>query len=98
MIAVGNLDTGMEVLYQECKVEGFFPIYRIDYQTFGTSTPCSFLQVGPHPTYAAIRVTDCMGGTIDQPYAAVAVVNPDATCNPGPTASSTWGRVKALYR
>ncbi len=97
MLAVGDLYTGIEVSYMECKV-GTFPIYRIDYQTFGTSAPCSFLQVGPHPTYAAVRVIDCVGGITDQPYVIVAVVNPDATCNPGPTASSTWGRVKALYR
>ena len=97
MVAVGDIDTGIEVAYNECKA-GFFPIYRIDYQTYGTSAPCSYLQVGPHPTYVAVRFIDCVGGITDQPMLAVAVVNPDQTCNPGPTASSTWGRVKALYR
>ena len=97
MFALGDLDGGVAVAYQECKV-GSFPVYRIDYVAFGTSASCSFLRVAPHPTDGAMLLADCLGMVTRRFSSIDAFVNGDVTCYPGPTASSTWGRVKALYR
>jgi hypothetical protein len=99
MFALGDLDTGVAVAYQECKV-GSFPVYRIDYQALGTSAACSFLRIVPSQMSVppAIWLADCSTNATIRNYSAIAIVNPDGTCNPNPVAPSTWGRVKALYR
>ena len=99
MLALGDLDTGVSVAYQECRI-GTFPIYRIDYQALGTSAACSFLRIEPDQTSVppGVYLYDCNVNMTIRSHGAFAIVNVEPICNPGPVAPSTWGRVKALYR
>lgn len=99
MSAVGTSPNGIAINYQACR-SGDVSILRVTYQLFGTSSQCSFLQASAYPGIDFIEAMDCSfdshavaGGTI--------VVNPNETCpcpEPVPVQTSTWGRVKALYR
>lgn len=99
MFAVGTSPDGMTIGYQACRT-GDVPVLRITYQLFGTSSPCSSLQVAAYPDIGFIETSNCSfeifmveGGSI--------VVNADDSCPcqmPVPVKQTTWGAVKAIYR
>lgn len=72
-------------------------LLEVTYSVFGTSDDCSFLEIASHPDYGIVYVQDCEF----EPISAVGgklTINPNESCSPLPVESSTWGKVKALYR
>jgi hypothetical protein len=96
---LGTSPTGIQIAYGTC-LEGPTLVLEVTYSVFGTSEPCSYLEVGAHPEM------DCGGPyTEGCPYFEMETgiggrltINPTPQCSPAPVEPSTWGRVKALYR
>ena len=106
-LAIGNVETGVEVVYVGCKPLPWV-IYQIDYLGLGTSAACSKIVPAPHHEDSMIEAIDCNGNTLAANCAGV-YVNGDynscychngAGCVPTtvPAEQTTWGEIKALYR
>jgi hypothetical protein len=100
----GTLRDGIEVAYNQCAI-GSYLVATITFQGMGTSEPCSYLEIVPHPEnwLGAIEVMSCSFETRPAPTLGRLWVNPDGeACSPWcatvPTHETTWGGVKALYR
>ncbi len=82
---------------------GSFLVATISYLGLGTSAPCSHISIEPAPTSpipGEVAVIDCDFELAVPNTSGPAVVNYTncaAWCI-GATESSTWGRIKALYR
>jgi len=98
-VIAGDSPTGIQLDYGECPTDALL-ILRARYQLFGSSTPCSYLRTVAYPGDGSIEMMTCHfdNWPVD---ADTLFVNADETC---PCSSSvgvettTWGRVKALYR
>jgi hypothetical protein len=97
---IGTSPTGIQIGYGYCVTLPAL-VLQVTYTVFGTSEDCSRLDVAEHPQNIfaedAPVTVDCnfefligTGGRL--------TVNPTANCPPVPVESSTWGKVKALYR
>ena len=66
--------------------------------SLGTSTPCARFRLAPHPSLG-LAILSC-GGFSPLPFVpGEGIVNANGTCPCSvPTAQTTWGGVKALYR
>ena len=102
---VGTFRAGVTVVYGECISSGSFLIGTITYQGHGTSQTCSALDTSTNPNsgfpppYAWSE--DCSSYDYPAPSTMPLYVNPSSECPPScvvRSESSTWGRVKALYR
>ena len=103
-LVLGDLRSGIQIAYALC-VSGSFLVATITYQGHGTSQPCSAIEIQPHPQApsGAIEVMDCYFDTARASTLGSLYVNVEEGacapwCNPVSVESSTWGRVKALYR
>jgi hypothetical protein len=99
MFAIGTSPDGITIDYRACRT-GDASILRVTYQLFGTSSPCSFLQVSAPPGVDFIEAWDCSFWRDDLPGGKL-LMNPNETCpceEPVPVQETTWGGVKALYR
>lgn len=98
---VGNTTDGVIVGFPGCQ-SGAFQIAQLTFQIFGTSSSCAYLEVTPYPGDASIMVSDCSGVAEASNTLGPLLVNYDSGCGSLwcvlPVESSTWGRVKALYR
>jgi hypothetical protein len=99
----GNVDMGAEVAFNGClHTYGGLVIVELTYQVFGTSTPCSVLEVLPRPGDESIEVGDCYFNIIPTRTLGPMFVNLNPSCGDVwcvlATEPTTWGRVKALYR
>jgi hypothetical protein len=98
-VAIGNSQTGLSVSYEMC-LSGSILVCSIEFLGDGTSPTCSSLRpVGPS-LGIPVGSVDCSYFKA-YPVEGRLVVNPDGTCPcgpPVPVESTTWGRVKALYR
>jgi hypothetical protein len=96
--AVGNSRTDLSLGFGTCML-GHFPVLTVDYQLFGTST-CSDLAI---VAAVGFQVPICTGCTADEQLCTgydplhVNCIGP-FTCAQLATESTTWGKVKSLYR
>jgi hypothetical protein len=98
---IGNVTDGLGVFNLGCP-----PLERLvtlTYQTFGTSPPCSYLEVLPYPGDAEITAWDCDFNPMSVSTPGTTWVNNNGSCglvwcSTVATRPSTWGKVKALYR
>ncbi len=96
-LTFGTSAAGIVIGFENCEVPPF-EVLQTTYTLYGTSSPCAFLEVAAHPDYPQglafpncyADFTPAIGGRL--------TINPDGTCPPLPVETSTWGRVKALYR
>ena len=100
-ITAGDSQNGVTVSYGSC-VSSPIHVLSIPYFSVGLGAPpCCLYPVLPDPGAASgqIEVVDCEGATV-LAEGLVSTVNGNATCPCGivPTASTTWGQIKALYR
>jgi hypothetical protein len=101
---LGTLRDGIDIAYGQCALDAQL-VATITFQGHGTSEPCSYLEIVPHPEnwLGAIEVMSCSFETRPAPTLGRLWVNPDGeACSPWcatvPTHETTWGGVKALYR
>ena len=92
----GNAQDGASISYYTCQT-GVLKIDAVTFLSLGTSAPCSYFRLAPHPTlgrsviYCNFAYVPFLGGE--------AIVNANATCPCSvATEQTTWGSVKALYR
>ena len=96
---LGDSKTGIQLTYASCPEQPQI-ILRVKYQMLGTSSVCSSVRTAEYPGTSFIEMMSCHfdNWPVD---ADTLYVNPNETC-PCATSvavrSSTWGRVKALYR
>lgn len=95
---IGNSQTDLSIGFGAC-MAGQFLVLTIDYQLFGTST-CSNLSIVAAPGFLEPICTSCLFHEVPCSGLDPLHVNCSGSfdCNPVPVESSTWGRVKALYR
>ena len=92
---IGDSRTGIEIGYGACLIPDAGLILQIQYLGIGTSEPCSFLRVVPHPAAPSgeIEVVLCVG------MGPASAVGKDLLVNcTVPVQETTWGRIKSLYR
>ena len=76
-------------------------LLHVRYQMQGGSSSCSFLQAVPYPGDPWIEALTCGYGESIPVDGDRIFVNPDSSCPcdvPVATESTTWGRIKAMYR
>lgn len=97
----GTSQSGIGILYADPCPTTSVLVLQVRYQLFGTSSPCSFVEAAPWEGICCILITSCYNGA-EYPVEGDRIqVNPDASCPcgiPVATESTTWGRIKALYR
>lgn len=98
-ITIGDAFSGISVAYGACLA---YEILLLDISYFcnGLSPACATITVEPDPAAptGTIEVVDCAANKLVG-MGGVLWVNPDGTCSCIiPTESTSWGRVKALYR
>jgi len=100
-IHLGNVTDGALVNYGACRPDRF-EIVRLTYQVYGTSPPCSYLEVLPYPGDSSVLVVTCAGGEVATKPWGPLWVNYTPQCGAAwcvlATESSSWGKIKALYR
>jgi hypothetical protein len=101
---MGDLRAGVDIAYNYC-YSGSLLLATITYMGHGTSSPCGYLEVLPHPVsyFGTIEVMVCNFDTYPGATLGPLLVNPSSGqcapwCGPVSTQSTTWGAVKALYR
>jgi hypothetical protein len=104
----GNAEVGIWMGFSPGITATGFHLVTVQYMTYGTSSPCSWLRVEPYPSLGAVWIYDCNTEVNYDVTAESAIwrvwfngVSPYCdTCTPSPvgTEPSTWGRVKALYK
>jgi hypothetical protein len=93
-LTLGTTQTGFDFTYAMC-LAGSATIVKVTYQLFGTSAACSSLRVAAHPRVVFggdNPICDHCFGEYPLPGGTLPV-----NCTVG-TESTTWGKVKALYR
>lgn len=95
---LGSSQTDLGVAFNNC-LGGTFLVLTMAYQLFGTST-CSELAIAPPVGFPVPFFDSCFFAEYPLWHNSPLHVNCDGSldCNPVPVESSTWGRVKALYR
>jgi hypothetical protein len=97
-LVMGTSPNGIRIAYGGCEDLPVL-ILEVSYTVFGTSEDCSNLTVIAHPEedQRGPLIVDCnfdfiiaSGGRL--------IINPTPQCPPVPVESSTWGKLKALYR
>ena len=103
-LAIGNSQDGVAVAYILCLPSPIL-IVTVKYWCVGTSPPCSYLEVVPDPKSIndSIESVDCDYNLVLSTEGRRLYFNSDGTCDCAEgistaTESTTWGRVKALYR
>ena len=98
--AIGTSSSGTYVFSSTCWFNDKL-LLHVRYQMQGGSSSCSFLAAVQHPDWPWIVALSC-GFTEPMVVDGSRIfVNPDGTCPcevPVATASTTWGRIKAMYR
>jgi hypothetical protein len=101
---IGDLRAGIEIAYNYCHT-GTVLLATMTYLGHGTSSPCAYFEVLPHPeSYTGgIDVMDCHFSTWEGCTLGPLLVNPSPGqcapwCGPVGVQATTWGAVKALYR
>jgi len=99
----GSVLTGITIAYDACSF-GTLLLATVSFQGYGTSSVCSYLDVGPDPAFGGdIPIAqDCFLDLHPVPSTGPLYVNPDVgQCQPGclvAIQAMTWGGIKALYR
>lgn len=91
----GTTPGGIALSYGAC-VQLPTRLVEVRYTVFGTSAECSYLEVGAHPEHGLVAI-DCDFELIPATGGKLSI-NPNPTCPPVPVESTTWGKVKSLYR
>ena len=97
-VLIGSSQAGVSVAYGECFYSDIL-VLTLSYFATGTSTACSFLQVVPDPAslQGYIEAVDCFETRMEASGTRL-VVNPDGTCECGPTTEYTnWGKIKNRF-
>lgn len=102
-LAIGNSQTDWTIVYTGCLQP---PIYvaRIDYFSTGASQSCCKYGVAPSPSASepGVLAIDCNFANFVASNDVRVTINPSSECPCGspalPVQSTTWGRVKAMYR
>jgi len=100
---VGSVVTGIGLGYDVCSF-GTLLLATVTFQGYGTSTPCSYLDIGPDPASGGTTAIaqNCFFDVYLTPSVGKFYVNPEpGQCPPNcivATKPTTWGGVKALYR
>ena len=106
-VAIGNSQDGLLVAYGMC-LAGPIHVTTITYATYGTSAPCSYLEVvaDTASVIGAIEVTTCSSGVLPAPTFGKLQINMgnplfprcELWCVLAPVEESTWGRIKSLFK
>ena len=105
-LVIGNTAAGVDVAFTACQQFDAY-VMKLTYFAAGTSAPCSYFNVLPHPgseVPGETIIVDCT-----QPFGEIrAIPRGQAIINPGPppvqcdcsvpAPETTWGSIKALYR
>ena len=100
LLASGTSQSGI-IVGDGCWHDTDVIVLHARYQMLGTSQSCSFIEVLPRPGYPWIETVTCGFGDFLPVDGDRIQVNPDASCPceiPVATESTTWGRIKAIYR
>jgi hypothetical protein len=97
-LKLGDTRGGIQITFGAC-LTGSIHLATVRYGGSGTTSACEAIRVVPHPTVGSVRIYDCE----QNPYTATgggsALVRNDGGCSCSVAAeTSTWGRVKSLYR
>jgi hypothetical protein len=95
----GSSPTDIAIGFGRCVTSRSVLILTMSYQMFGTSSPCSELRAAPPDGFLYAIGTQCGADEViiwplDKLYANC----PNPPIPPVATESSTWGKVKSLYR
>ena len=98
-VSIGTSQGEMSVAFGQCLTP---PVHAVEIQvaTSGTSLPCCEVKI-LQPISFPLQIVDCGFAEVNATAGQSVMVNPNASCpctTPVATESSTWGRVKALYR
>ena len=98
-LVIGTSITGVSVSYEAC-LQGTFRLMTVNF--FGSNAdPCGLIGIVAAPAKYGVRSKDCAENVHYIP-GGEARVNPVPGCwcgtPPSPVESTTWGKVKALYR
>ncbi len=103
----GNSQTGISIDYGQCRT-GTFQVLTINYLAEGFIADCCYYYVLPDPSASSGRVeaVDCNNETVfNSGWAGVINHTAECGCNlvepwcyPVAVESSTWGKIKALYK
>jgi hypothetical protein len=91
---VGNSQSDVSVAYGAC-LFGPQLILTVTYQLFGTSSPCSDVNVAPANGLPCVIITAFNCVFVEECVSDLGAVHVNCSVPVEPT---TWGRVKALYR
>ena len=91
-VTLGASPDGIAIDYGGCKTTPIL-VLVITYQLFGTSAPCSYLALQPHPDSITGRI-DVVTCT-EPAFAAGGTIITNCTVS---ATDTTWGKVKSLYR
>ncbi len=97
-VLIGSSQTGVSVAYGSCFYSDIL-VLTLSYFASGSSAACSFLQVVPDPASLRgfIEGVDCSPNRLEASGTRL-VVNPDGTCECGPTTEYTnWGKIKNRF-
>jgi len=95
---LGDSQSGIVITYAGCQSGGPFLILTIRYLVHGATPPGCGYWVVPDPAVGYVAYVDC-SSTVHVTTGGVAIINGDEyVCDPVGTETSTWGRVKGLYR
>jgi len=101
MGGVGTSPSGIAVGSLSCWFNDRL-VLHVRYQMQGASSSCSFVEAVPYPGFSWIITTTCGEGCELPVDGSRLLVNADESCpcEPPPLASesTTWGRIKAMYR
>jgi hypothetical protein len=100
MGAAGTSQSGISIGYSTCSYT-YVVVLHARYQMQGTSSLCSFVEAVPRPSFSSIITSTCFFGDELRVDGGRLLVNADQSCPcevPVGTESSTWGRIKAMYR
>jgi len=97
-VTVGNSQTGVAVGYGSCQA-GNVHVLTLNYFASGTTLPCCYFPVVPHPfaETGQVEVVDCTDALLTA-SGGTGIINSDSSCLCNvPTEETTWGKVKTLY-
>jgi hypothetical protein len=94
-LVLGTSIAGASFSYESC-LYGSFLLMTVNFM--GSNAPnCTEIRIVAAPEKAGVQIIDCDENEV-LVQGGMGIVNADQTCDSFPVESTTWGRVKALYR
>jgi hypothetical protein len=95
-VTVGTSQTGVSIGYGMC-LAGPINVLKLNFFTMGTTGPCCYFPILPHPVNGGPWMVDC-ANTQRPATGGKGIVHAMPTCQCNvPAEDTTWGQVKSLY-